>query len=270
MNQFREKVAVITGAASGIGRSLACELAGKGARLAISDVNIEGLAATRRSIGDGAIVKTYQLDVSSREAFYTHAQEVKKDFGRIHYVFNNAGVADGKLINDTSIEDFEWLLGINLWGVIYGTKAFLPMMLEQKDGCVVNISSVFGLITVPFQGSYHVAKYGVRGFTECLWRELKGTGVRAVLVHPGGIDTAIAKNAAGRINHAEFTEEQEKFAKTIEKNLTGSPGDCARQIITGIEKGKKRILAGPGSKFLFHLSRLFPNSYGIIMQRLGY
>jgi len=270
MSIFKNKVAVITGAASGIGRSLACQLAAKGARLAISDVNAVGLAETRRLVGTGAMVKTYPLDVSSREAFYAHAEEVKKDFGTAHYVFNNAGVADGKSINDSSIEDFEWLLGINLWGVIYGTKAFLPQMLEQKDGCIVNISSVFGLITVPYQGSYHVAKYGVRGFTECLWRELKGTGVRAVVVHPGGIDTSIAKNAAARIGNAELTEEQEKFRNTVQKNLTGSPDDCARQIVRGLGKGKKRILAGPGSKFLFCLSRLFPNSYGTIMERMGY
>jgi len=270
MKVFKDKVAVITGAASGIGRSLACGLAARGARLAISDINVEGLAATRRFIGNDAMVKTYQLDVSSREGFYAHAREVKKDFGTAHYVFNNAGVADGKSINESSIEDFEWLLGINLWGVIYGTKAFLPMMLEQKEGCVVNISSVFGLITVPYQGSYHVAKYGVRGFTECLWRELKGTGVRAVVVHPGGIDTAIAKNAEERADITELTKEQEKFRNTIQNNLTGSPDDCARQIIRGLEKGKKRILAGPGSYFLYYLSRLLPNSYGVVMEHMGY
>ena len=270
MSVFKNKVAVITGAASGIGRSLACQLAAKGARLAISDVDAAGLAETCRLIGDGAMVKSYPLDVSSKEAFYAHAEEVKKDFGTAHFIFNNAGVADGKSINDTSIEDFEWLLGINLWGVIYGTKAFLPAMLKQQEGCIVNISSVFGLITVPYQGSYHVAKYGVRGFTECLWRELKGTGVRAVVVHPGGINTAIASNAITRSGDEELTAEQEEFRKTVQKNLTGSPDDCARQIIEGLEKGRKRILAGPGSKFLFFLSRWFPNSYGPIMERLGY
>ncbi len=270
MSVFKGKVAVITGAASGIGRSLACQLASKGARLAISDVDAAGLAETCRLIGEDAMVKSYSLDVSSRESVYAHAEEVKKDFGAAHFVFNNAGVADGKSINDTSIEAFEWLLGINLWGVIYGTKAFLPTMLKQKEGCIVNISSVFGLITVPLQGSYHVAKYGVRGFTECLWRELKGTGVRAVVVHPGGINTAIAANASARVNEAEMTAEQIEMREKVEKQLTGSPDDCALQIIDGIEKGRKRILAGPGAKFLFFLSRWFPNSYGTIMERLGY
>lgn len=270
MSVFKNKVVVITGAASGIGRSLACLLAARGARLAISDVNTEGLEETRRLIGDRAMVKSYHLDVSSKEAFFAHAKEVKKDFGSTHFIFNNAGVADGKSINDTSIEDFEWLLGINLWGVIYGTKAFLPMMLEQKEGCVVNISSVFGLITVPFQGSYHVSKYGVRGFTECLWRELKGTGVRAVVVHPGGIDTAIASNAVERYGNEGLTDEQSQFRDTVQKHLTGSPDDCARQIVAGVEKGRKRILAGPGARFLFFLSRWFPNSYGAIMEKIGY
>ena len=269
MSIFKSKVVVITGAASGIGRSLACQLAAKGARLAISDVNAAGLEETCKLIGNGAMVKSYPLDVSSREAFYAHAEEVKKDFGTAHYVFNNAGVASGKLINEMEIEEFEWLLGINLWGVIYGTKAFLPMMLKQKEGCVVNVSSVFGLLAFPYQGAYHVSKFGVRGFTECLWRELKGTGVRAVVVHPGGIDTAIASSARERVVDKELTAEEQEYRERIQKNLTGSPDDCVRQIIEGIEKGRKRILAGPGSKFLFFLSRWFPNSYGTILERMG-
>ena len=196
MSCFAGKVAVITGAGSGIGRALAQQLAAKGARLALSDVNAAGLEETMVSLPAGCDARSYALDVSNRRAVFDHADAVQRDFGTAHFVINNAGVTVVGTIAHLTIEEIEWQLGINLWGVIYGTKAFLPMMLAQREGCIVNISSVFGLVAFPTQGAYNISKFGVRGLTECLWNELDGTGVRAVCVHPGGIRTNIEK--AGR------------------------------------------------------------------------
>ena len=264
---FTGKVAVITGAGSGIGRELARLLAAKGARLALSDVNAAGLAETARLIGSAANVRTYAVDVASREAVFAHADDVRRDFGAAHFVFNNAGVSLGATIEHATIEEFEWLLSINLWGVIYGTKAFLPMMLAQREGCIVNVSSVFGLVAIPCQGLYHVSKYGVRGLTECLWRELEGTGVRAVSVHPGGIRTAIG-HAAPFGKHADATERN--MAETVNAALVTPPEDCAAAIIAGIARGKRRIVTGSKSAVLDLLPRLFPSGYGKVLARLGF
>jgi NAD(P)-dependent dehydrogenase (short-subunit alcohol dehydrogenase family) len=264
---FAGKVAVITGAGSGIGRELARQLAAKGARLALSDVNAAGLAETARLIGAKSEVRTYPLDVSSRVAVFAHADEVKRDLGAAHYVFNNAGVSLCATIEHATIEEIEWLLSINLWGVIYGTKAFLPMMLAQREGCIVNLSSVFGLVAIPSQGLYHISKYGVRGLTECLWRELEGTGVRAVSVHPGGIRTAIG-HAAPLAKHADATER--KMVDTINAALVTPPEDCAAAIIRGIERGRKRIVTGSKSAVLDLQPRLFPSGYGKVLGALGF
>lgn len=265
---FHSKVAVVTGAASGIGRELAIQLAESGARLALSDVNQEGLEETMNQLPAGTLAKGYSLNVSSWEDFNAHAAEVKKEFGSVHYIFNNAGVTVAGTVEHTSVEDMEWLLGINLHGVMYGTKAFLPIMLDQREGCIVNISSVFGFIGVPGQATYNISKFGVRGFTEALWQELEGTGVRAVCVHPGAINTNIASSARlveKGVLSKEDTGAQERFKKL----LTGSPRACAREILQGVDKGKKRVLAGPKSRILFHLPRIFPNTYGTILKALG-
>ena len=177
MSCFTGRVVVITGAASGIGRALAQQLAARGARLALSDINAEGLRETLNSLSPVGEARTYLVDVSKRDAVFAHADAVKHDFGTAHFVINNAGATVVGTVAHLSIEEIEWQLGINLWGVIYGTKAFLPMMLDQREGCVVNISSVFGLVGFPTQGAYNISKFGVRGLTECLWSELDGTGV---------------------------------------------------------------------------------------------
>jgi NAD(P)-dependent dehydrogenase (short-subunit alcohol dehydrogenase family) len=143
MRKFCDKVAVITGAGSGIGRALAIQLAADGARLALSDVSEAGLAGTVEQLAPRTDVRTYRLDVASREAVFAHAAQVKSDFGTAHLVFNNAGTTLIGTFENQTIEEMRWLLNINLWGVIYGTKAFLPMMLAQREGCIVNLSSVF-------------------------------------------------------------------------------------------------------------------------------
>ena len=263
MSSFTNKVVVITGAGSGIGRALAQQMAAKGARLAISDVNAKGLAETANSLPKGTDVKTYTVNVSSREEMFAHAIDVKNDFGTAHVVINNAGATVIGTFAHLSIEEIEWQLGINLWGVIYGSKAFLPMMLDQKDGCIVNISSVFGLVGFPLQSAYNISKFGVRGLTECLWSELEGTGVRAVCVHPGGIRTNIDK--AGRMTAAAGVEEK-RFDGMAEKMLVTPPEECAADIIAGLERGDARILTGSKSTTLHWLSRLLPNLYPKILK----
>ena len=263
---FADKVVVITGAGSGIGRALAQRFAGKSARLALSDVDPKGLDETLKSLPAVTQARGYALDVSNRQAVFAHAADVKRDFGTAHCVVNNAGATMIGTIEHMTVDEIEWQLGINLWGVIYGTKAFLPMMLAQSDGCIVNISSVFGLVGYPAQGAYNISKFGVRGLTECLWNELEGTGVRAICVHPGGIRTNIEK--AGR-RCAAAGEEEARFSALADKLLQTSPDECAADIIAGIERGKKRIITGNRSSSLFWLSRLMPNAYPAILKRVA-
>jgi NAD(P)-dependent dehydrogenase (short-subunit alcohol dehydrogenase family) len=267
---FKDKVVVITGAGSGIGRALAVQLADAGARLALSDINQAGLDETLKLLpksGNGASLraKGYLLNVSSWEAFQVHADEVRRDFGTAHYVFNNAGATVVGTVAHTTVEEFEWQLGINMWGVLYGTKAFLPMMLAQREGCIVNISSVFGLLAFPTQSAYNMSKFAVRGLTECLWSELDGTGVRAICVHPGGIKTNIER--AGRRVKAAGAEE-EKFSPKAEKALVTPPEECAADIVNGIRKGNRRIVTGHMSSRMFWLGRLFPNVYPVLLKKL--
>lgn len=266
MKSFSGKIVVITGAGSGIGRALAQQLATKGARLALSDVNTSGLEETLRSLPGQAEARGYALDVSNRRAVFAHADEVKRDFGTAHCVINNAGATMIGTIEHMTVDEIEWQLGINLWGVIYGTKAFLPMMLAQSEGCIVNISSVFGLAGYPAQGAYNISKFGVRGLTECLWSELEGTGVSAVCVHPGGIKTNIEK--AGR-RCAAAGEEEARFSMLADKLLQTPPEECASDIIAGVERGKRRIITGHKSTSLFWLTRLMPNRYPAILKTIA-
>ena len=263
---FQDKVAVVTGAGSGIGRALALQLAAGGARLALSDIDEAGLNQTLRLLPPGTEARGYKLDVASREAVFAHADDVRRDFGAAHLLFNNAGATMVGTFEHLGIDEIEWQLGINLWGVIYGSKAFLPLMLAQREGCIVNISSVFGLIGFPAQSAYNISKFGVRGLTECLWRELEGTGVRAVSVHPGGIKTNIER--AGRRCRA-AGEAEARFSALAEKLLTTPPEDCAAAILNGVRRGKKRVVTGNQSAPLFWLSRLMPNRYHSVVKMIA-
>jgi NAD(P)-dependent dehydrogenase (short-subunit alcohol dehydrogenase family) len=263
MSIYSGKVAVVTGAASGIGRAMARQLAAEGARVAISDIDEAGLAETLNSLPARAEARGYLVDASNREAVFAHADDVKRDFGTAHFVVNNAGATIIGTVEHLSIEEIEWQLAINLWGPIYGTKAFLPMLLAQREGCIVNISSVFGLVGFPLQSAYNISKFGVRGLTECLWSELEDTGVRAVCVHPGGIRTRIEK-AARRARAA--GAEESIFEGMAERMLVTPPEKCAADILAGIERGRKRILTGHLSSTLFWLSRLLPNAYPVALR----
>ena len=197
MEGFAGKVAVVTGAGSGIGQALAIELARSGARVAISDVNTEGLAATEERLkAIGAQVKADRLDVTEREAFELYADAVKDHFGKVNQIYNNAGIAFAGDIEVSPFKDIEKVMDVDFWGVVNGTKVFLPHLVESGDGHVINISSVFGLFSVPGQAAYNAAKFAVRGFTEALRQEMTAAGhpVKVTTVHPGGIKTDIARN----------------------------------------------------------------------------
>ncbi len=263
---FEGKVAVITGAGSGIGRALATELAQAGARLALTDVDTEGLEATRRLCGE-AECRTYTVDVASHDQMFALAECVQSDFGTAHYIFNNAGVYIGASINNSTIEEFEWVTNINQWGVIYGTKSFLPMLLDQKEGHIVNISSVLGMVGYPSTGAYCVSKFAVRGLTETLWRELEGTGVYATCVHPAGTKTGFS-SATPRMGQFADDVDRENVERQI-KGQTTTPEQAARKILAGVARRKRRITVSNGSTTIHLLSRFFPTSYPTLMRWLG-
>ena len=193
MRDFEGRVAAITGAGSGIGRALADALARRGAHLSLCDIDENGLAETvaRCQTHGGVRIRSQRLDVADRAGMYEWADRVVADHGKVNLIVNNAGVALGATVEAMSYEDFEWLMNINFWGVVYGTKAFLPHLKESGEGHVVNLSSVFGLISVPSQSAYNAAKFAVRGFTDTLREELRPKGIRVIALLPGATDTAI-------------------------------------------------------------------------------
>ena len=198
MDGFAGKVAVVTGAGSGIGQALALELGRSGAKVAISDVNLEGLAETEQQLkAIGAEVKADRLDVTEREAFLLYADAVKEHFGKVNQIYNNAGIAFSGDVEVTPFKDIERVMDVDYWGVVNGTKAFLPHLIASGDGHVVNVSSLFGIFSVPGQAAYNSAKFAVRGFTEALRQEmlLARHPVAVTTVHPGGIKTGIVRNA---------------------------------------------------------------------------
>jgi NAD(P)-dependent dehydrogenase (short-subunit alcohol dehydrogenase family) len=264
VKSFHDKVCVVTGAGSGIGRALALELAGRGARLAISDVNADTIAQTAEEAGRrGADVERYVLDVSDRKAVFAHADAVAARFGAVHLVVNNAGVAVAKDVLEMPLEDFEWLMGINFWGVVYGTKAFLPRLIASGDGHLVNISSIFGMIAVPSQSAYNAAKFGVRGFTEALRQEMLVAGhpVRVSCVHPGGVKTNIAR--AARTDRADAADLADRFERIAQ--LT--PEKAARIILRGVERDSPRIHVGLDAWALDLMQRLLGSAYQQLVYR---
>lgn len=265
MNPFAGKVAVVTGAGSGIGRALVQQLAGRGARVAASCIHSEHLEQTMATLPSDVDARAYLVDVSRRESVFEHAAQVRRDFGGAHYLFNNAGVTVIGTVEHLSIEEIEFQLGVNLWGTIYGTKAFLPLMTAQREGCIVNISSVFGLVGFPLQGAYNISKFGVRGLTECLWSELEGSGVRAVCVHPGGIRTNIGRSGRRCVAAG---QEEAAFDDWANAMLLTPPEQCATDILRGVARGRRRIVTGHKSSTLWWLSRLLPNRYPEIVRAL--
>jgi short-subunit dehydrogenase len=278
MKSFQNKVAAITGASSGMGRTLAIELARRGCHLALSDVNDVELAKTAdlasKAAGQpGVRVTIAKVDVANREAMFTWADQARKDHGQVNLIFNNAGVALTVPVEHTKISDFEWIMGINFWGVVHGTQAFLPHLKASGEGHIVNTSSLFGLMAVPTQGTYNATKFAVRGFTEALRMELdmEGACVSATCVHPGGIATNIAM--AGKVDPVmekltgASVDAHKRRANKLINNTTAE--SAALQILAAVENNERRVLVGNDAKFLDILVRLLGSAYqGVIVRQM--
>lgn len=269
MKILKDKVAAITGAASGIGRYLAVNLADEGCAVAIADIDGDGLKETARMLEDKSVkVTTHVVDVGLHEHVHQFAYDVARLHGKVNMVINNAGVGIAASLEEITYEDFEWLLNINLWGVIYGTKAFLPHIKKQPEGHIVNISSVHGLFTNRGVGPYCTSKFAIRGFTQTLCQELKGTPIRVSCVHPGGIKTDIVRNT--RVpDYYKGDRSKEETVQAFDKYIARtSPDKAARIIIKGIKKNKKRILVGYDAHIFAFLERLMPDTWQTLMSYL--
>ncbi|MES0873741.1 SDR family NAD(P)-dependent oxidoreductase [Sinimarinibacterium thermocellulolyticum] len=273
MKTFQNKVAAITGAASGIGRALAIELARRGCHLSLSDVNTQALEQTAEAArAHGVKVTTAALDVADRDAIYAWAEATRADHGPANLVFNNAGVALGASIEGASDEDLHWIMDINFWGVVHGTRAFLPQLRASGEGHVINISSVFGLVAVPSQGAYNATKFAVRGFTECLRQELElaGAPVSATCVHPGGIKTNIARAARYDSDsmRALTGRDPDEAKARFEKLFRTSAESAAKTILRGVERNARRVLIGADARVIDLAVRLMPTAYQRVVSGL--
>ena len=258
-------VAVVTGAGSGIGRSLATLLDQRGWRLALCDIDEAGLEKTASDLRGEVL--TRRVDVADREAVADFAQAVEGRYGRVDLVVNNAGVDVSQTAADTSYEDFEWLMNINFWGVVHGTKAFLPGMIRRDAGTIVNVSSIFGILAWPTHSAYVASKFAVRGYTESVRHELLGSGVRLVVVHPGGIDTGIVERSrfyVDDVGSRDKAQMQQQFAKMAPT----SPDQAAAKILRAVERGRSRVLIGPDAMAGDRLQRLAPVRYWRVLRAL--
>lgn len=268
MQSLVGKVAVVTGAGSGIGRSLADLLAKEGCHLALADIHgdsVETIATELRQ--RGGQVSSHILDVADRAAVFAFADEVLAHHGQADLIVNNAGVSVSQTIAELDFEDFEWLMNINFWGVVNGTKAFLPHLLKNNSGHIVNISSIFGIIALPSQGAYNASKFAVRGFTEALRQELGPSNISVSCVHPGGIKTNIARASRfyqginGKCDASRAAADFDRLART-------TPEQAARIIVNGIKARHPRILIGKDAHVLDFLQRLLPTHYSWVLNKL--
>lgn len=267
MKDFTGCTAFITGAGSGIGQALA-EALGKTElrRVVISDIDREGLEQTVENVRNvGGSVEAHILDVGNRDAVHEIAARVHRELGGADLVLNCAGIAQSSTVEELIYDDLERVMRVNFWGMVYCTKAFLPHLIEKGRGNIMNISSIFGIIGVPSQSAYNASKFGIRGFTEALAHEMKGTEIAVSSVHPGGIKTNIVHNM---IKPQDLTEEDAKRATdNFDTFAINTSAYAADVIIKGMRKGKKRILIGRDARFMDRIQRLFPQSYGRILFR---
>ena len=255
MKQLRDRVAVVTGANGGIGAATCLALAEAGAHVALVDLRTDGMSDTIDRIHQhGRRTSVHTLDVRDREGLAALPEAVVEAHGSVHILVNNAGVTATSAFAEQSAEDFDWVMDINLGGVVRGTRAFLPCLLRETEAHIVNISSIFGIIGVPAQVAYCTSKFAVRGFTEALAEELRGTGVGTTVVHPGGINTGIVANS--RTDHPEEKERLAEFFRTA----TIPPDVVADRIVAAIRSGRERVLVTPEAHALDLLKRLLPTA----------
>lgn len=269
MKNLKDKVVVITGAASGIGKALAQQFAKAGSNLALNDFDENGLAAVVAELeieGQARIISS-AFDVSKVEEFESFAKKVETEFSRVDIVVNNAGVALGRVsVEDLDYKDLEWVMNINFFGMVYGTKSFLPLLKKQSEAALINISSVFGIAGIGHQGAYCASKFAIRGFTESLRMEalLEFPHVMIHTVHPGGIKTNIAKNSRW-VEEGVSEEEIEATTKNFERMFITTPESAAATIVKGIQKKKSKILIGKDARQLDWLVRLMPSGYSKVV-----
>jgi NAD(P)-dependent dehydrogenase (short-subunit alcohol dehydrogenase family) len=262
--RLQDRTAVVTGAASGIGRAIAISLARRGCHLALADINESGLAETADVIASNRVrVTRHRLDVGDHAAVAAFPQVVTTGHPGVDVLVNNAGVALGGYFADVSEDDFEWLFNINFRGVVRMTRAFLPLLRKSEDARLVNISSIYGIVAPPGQTAYSASKFAVRGFSEALRRELKGSKIGVTVVHPGGVATSIADNAR---SPAKATPEEIEAARArANKLLKMPPAEAGEIIVKGIERRKPRVLVGADAKLVLLIERLMPVSYWSVL-----
>ncbi|EID99675.1 SDR family NAD(P)-dependent oxidoreductase [Leptospira licerasiae] len=273
MKSFKNKVAAITGAGSGMGRELAIQLAEQECNLALSDVNEAGLAESVQLVkkkNPNIFVTSQKLDVSNRSAVFEWASKVAKEHNKVNLIFNNAGIAFGSTIEGFESDDFQRVMNINFGGVVNGTQAFLPYLKESGDGHIINTSSVFGIIAVPGTSAYNASKFAVRGFTETLRQELDLTNakVSATSVHPGGIKTAIAKSSKTNDSVRALGLDPNTAGEKMSAQFITTPERAAKVILKAVKKNSRRVLIGPDAVFVDLMQRLLPTSYQVIIGKL--
>jgi NADP-dependent 3-hydroxy acid dehydrogenase YdfG len=261
VRDFRNKVAAITGAGSGMGRALAIELAARGCHIAMADIGRDALNETESLLSrSGVSVSSHVVDVADRAAMEAFAADVVRIHGKVNLVFNNAGVSVTNTVEKLGYDDFEWLMNINFWGVVHGTKAFLPYLRQVDEAHIINTSSIFGVVAFPSQGAYNASKFAVRGFTEALRQELTDTHIGVSCVQPGGVKTNIVKTSRYYAADNEAPTKEE-MTKNFEALAALTPHDAALQILTGVERNRARVLVGRDAKLLAWMQRLFPENY---------
>ena len=265
MRQFKNKICVITGAGSGIGAACARAMAAEGAIVIGADLRMEMLEKVAAQVTEaGGTMEAHQLDVADRDAVFALAAKVEKTHGAADLVLNNAGVAHGAPVAEMTMDNFQWVMDIDFWGVVHGTQAFLPAMIARGSGHIANVSSIFGLIGVPTQSAYNAAKFGVLGFGEALRHEVKEHGIGVSTIHPGGINTNIVRHARFQQGPEMEAEREEAIQRFAQFTMT-QPEGAAKTIIKGIKRNKARILIGPDAHLVDWVRRLFPTHYLSLM-----
>ncbi|MDP9152044.1 MAG: SDR family oxidoreductase [Myxococcota bacterium] len=275
MKTLHEKIVVITGAASGIGRSLAVEAAKSGARLALGDWDEEGLVETVRLVRSESCpdrttcdVLAGRVDVRSDGDVLSFAADVERALGGAHVLVNNAGVSLSDTIGSMKRGEFEWLFDINFWGTVRGTEAFLPQLTRRDDAHIVNLSSVYGLVGMPSQSAYNASKFAVRGYTEALAQELEGSTVHVTCIYPGGVRTNIVRNGRHHRNWRNEPTTNDSTELDFAKLARTTASEAARAIWSGVLGNRSRVLVGVDARLLDLLQRAFPSAYPVLLSKV--